>query len=336
MGGRSQQGSGPTGAGKKTPEVIQSIAKLLEHDTAGDPITGLKWTRRTTQKIAKQLTRLGITVSSKTVARLLKTMRYSLRVNHKRIESGGKNSPSPAVRNRQFAYISHNREEHAHRGIPIISCDGKKKEQVGNFKNPGTSWQKEAYKVNDHDFARDAVGKAIPFSIYDTLANEGFVVVGTSHETPAFAVAAIGLWWKWRGIRRYPKAKELLILADSGGGNSARSRAWKYHLQHDLCDRYHLRVTVCHYPPGASKWNPADHRLHSEISKNWAGKPLESYETVLKYLRTTTTETGLSVRARLVRKHYATGERISNSQMAQLRLTRHATNPDWNYTLAPH
>jgi hypothetical protein len=161
-------------------------------------------------------------------------MRYSLRVNHKRIESCGKNPPSPAVRNRQFAYISHNREEYAHRRIPIISCDGKKKEQVGNFKNPGRSWQKEAYKVNDHDFARDAVGKAIPFSIYDTLANEGFVVVGTSHETPAFAVAAIVLWWKWRGIRRYPKAKELLILADSGGGNGARSRAWKYHLQHDL------------------------------------------------------------------------------------------------------
>jgi len=308
----------------------------LEHETAGDPITGLKWTRRTTAKIAGQLKRLRIIVSPTTVARLLKDMRYSLRVNQKKIESRGKNPPSRAVRNRQFEYISQKRQQFAHRGCPAISADGKKKEQVGNFKNNGTSWQKEPYAVNDHDFAKDAIGKAIPYSVYDTSANQGFVVVGTSHETPAFAVTAIVLWWKSCGAKMYPKATEVLILADSGGGNGARSRGWKYHLQRDLCDRYHLKVTVCLYPPGASKWNPADHRLHPEITKNWAGKPLDSYETVLKYIRTTRTQTGLSVRARLERKHYALGERISNAQIAQLRLTRHKTNPDWNYTLAPH
>jgi hypothetical protein len=316
--------------------VIGAITQLLEHETAGDPISGLKWTRKTTEKIAKQLKRLKISVSPNTVARLLKGMGYSLRVNCKKVASGNKNPPPPEVRDRQFEYISQKRQEFAQRGSPIISGDAKKKEQVGNFKNNGVSWQKRAYEVNDHDFARDAVGKAVPYSIYDTLANFGFVVVGVSHETPAFVVAAIALWWKVCGMKMYPEAKELLILVDSGGGNGARSRAWKYHLQHQLCDRYGLTITVCHYPPGASKWNPADHRLHSEISKNWAGKPLNSYETVLNYIRTTTTKTGLRVRARLMRKHYAKGEKISDAEMARLRLTRHTTNPDWNYTLAPH
>ena len=299
-------------------------------------MSGLKWTRKTTKKIAKELKRLKIHVCAKTVGRLLKTMGYSLRVNQKRIESGNKNPPPRKVRDRQFTYISQMREGFAKRGSPIISGDAKKKELVGNFKNQGASWEKEPYEVNDHDYPSDAKGKAVPYSIYDTLANLGFVVVGTSHETPAFVVAAIALWWKARGMKMYPKAKELLILADCGGGNGARLRGWKYHLQYELCDAYGLKVTVCHYPPGASKWNPADHRLHSEISKNWAGKPLDSYETVLKYIRTTKTETGLRVRSRLVRKHYAKGERITDAQMTTLNLTRHDTNPDWNYTLAPH
>ena len=316
--------------------MIQEISKLLEHETAGDPISGLKWTRKTTKKISNQLKRLKIRVSPKTVARLLKGMRYSLRVNHKKVESRGKNPPPREVRDRQFKYIHHKRQEFARRGSPIISGDGKKKEQVGNFKNNGSSWEKEPYAVNDHDFGSDAVGKAVPYSIYDMLANLGFVVVGISYETPAFAVRAIVLWWQECGRKMYPKAKELLIFVDSGGANGVRLRGWKYHLQYELCDRYGLAVTVCHYPPGASKWNPADHRLHSEISKNWAGKPLQSYETVLNYLRTTKTETGLRVRARLERKHYPKGEKISDREMAQLRLIRHKTNPDWNYTLIPH
>lgn len=307
----------------------------MKHETAGDPMSDLKWTRKTTKKIAQELRRVKIAVGPRTVARLLKGMRYSLRVNHKGIESAGKHPPSRKVRDRQFNYIRQLREAFAQRGDPIISVDGKKKEQVGNFKNPGVSWEQEPYQVHDHDFLRDAVGKAIPFSIYDTLANRGFVVVGTSRETPAFAVDATVCWWRQCGMKIYPKAKKLLILADSGGGNSARSRVWKYGLQHQLCNPYGLTVTVCHYPPGASKWNPADHRLHSEISKNWAGKPLDSYETVLKYLRTTKTESGLRVAARLLRRDYPKGEKIGDAAMDQLRVIRPKTMPNWNYTLVP-
>jgi hypothetical protein len=316
--------------------VIAAIKRLLNHDTAGDPIRDLKWTRRTTRKVAEQLKRLKIHVSATTVGRLLKGMRYSLRVNRKRLECGGKNPPPRKVRDRQFKYISHMRKKFNRSGKPVISGDAKKKEQVGNFKNPGASWEKHPYEVNDHDFPSHALGKAVPYSVYDTGANFGFVLVGVSHETPAFAVRAIVLWWLMYGRKMYADAKELLILVDSGGGNGWRSRAWKYHIQRDLCDRYGLTVTICHYPPGASKWNPADHRLHSEISKNWAGKPLRSYETILKYIRTTKTKTGLRVRSRLESRFYAKGERITDSQMAELCITRHKTNPDWNYTLTPH
>ncbi len=316
--------------------MIEKIAELLEHETAGDPMSDLRWTRKTTKKIAKELKRLAIQVCPKTVARLLKSMGYSLRVNHKKVESGNKNPPPRKVRDQQFTYISQMREAFAKRGSPVISGDAKKKELVGNFRHDGVSWEKQPYEVNDHDYPSDAKGKAVPYSIYDTLANLGFVVVGTSHETPAFVVSAVALWWKTCGTKIYPKANELLILVDCGGGNGARLRGWKYHLQYQLCDRYGLKITVCHYPPGASKWNPADHRLHSEISKNWAGKPLDTYETVLKYIRTTKTVTGLRVRSRLTPKHYAKGENITDAQMAELGLTRHETNPDWNYTLAPH
>jgi hypothetical protein len=316
--------------------VIDEIARLLEHDTAGDPISGLKWTRKTTEKVATQLKRLNIEVSPKTVGRLLKDMGYSLRVNHKKVESGNKNPPAPQVRDSQFDYISQMRDQFACRGCPIISADAKKKERIGNFKNNGVSWEKDPYAVNDHDFLNDAVGKAVPYSLYDTVANLGFVVVGTSHETPEFGVRTFASWWRDCGRKMYSRAKKLLILVDSGGANGWRLRGWKYHLQYDLCDRFGLAATVCHYPPGASKWNPADHRLHSEISKNWAGKPLDSFETVLKFIRTTKTKTGLHVKARLDRKQYQKGERIMDWEMADLLLTRHKINPDWNYTITPH
>jgi hypothetical protein len=315
--------------------VIKRIADLLKHETAGDPMHGLKWTRKTTRKVARQLRRLNIGVSAKTVGRLLKAMGFSLRVNHKNLESGNKNPPPRRVRNRQFRYINQKRKEFASCRDPIISVDTKKKEKIGKFKNQGVSWEQKPYLVNDHDFLNDAVGMAVPYGIYDTEANRGFVAVGTSYETPSFAVDSIALWWKRCGKSLYPKADELLILADCGGGNSARSRAWKYHLQHQLCDPYGLTVTVCHYPPGASKWNPIEHHLFSHISNNWAGKPLESYETVVKYTQTTKTSTGLRVRARLVRKNYDKGEQISDTDMARLGLTHHKTLPGWNYMLAP-
>jgi hypothetical protein len=308
---------------------------LLKHETGGDPMNHLKWTRKTTEKVAQELRRLDIQISAKTVGRLLDEMGFSLRVNHKCLESGNNNPPPRKVRDRQFKYIHRQRRKFASSGNPIISVDTKKKEKVGNFKNNGSSWQQAAYRVNDHDFLQDAVGMAIPFGILDTLANRGFVAVGTSHETPAFAVDAIALWWKSQGRSRYPSANELLILADCGGGNSARSRAWKYHLQQDLCNTYGLKATVCHYPPGSSKWNPIEHHLFSYISGNWAGIPLTSYETVLKYISTTKTSTGLRVTAKLIRKEYPKGENISKSEMDALSVTHLKNLPGWNYTLVP-
>jgi DDE family transposase len=315
--------------------VIVRIADLLQHDQAGDPVHGLKWTRKTTRKIARQLRQLDIPISAKTVGRLLKDMGFSLRVNQKTLESGNKNPPPRRVRNRQFKYIQQRREAFASRGNPVVSVDTKKKELVGNFKNHGVSWERKPCLVKDHDFRSDAEGMAIPYGIYDTQANLGFVGVGTSYETPAFAVDAIVLWWKGCGWSMYPRKKELLILADCGGANSARARAWKYHLQHQLCNPYRLTVTVCHYPPGASKWNPIEHHLFSHISNNWAGKPLQSYETVAKYARTTKTSRGLRVNARLMWKNYGKGEEISHTEMEKLVLTPHKTLPTWNYTLAP-
>lgn len=315
--------------------MIDKIALLLKNETAGDPIHGLKWTRKTTKKVAKELRKLHIRISAKTVGRLLKEMGFSLRVNHKKLESGNKNAPPRKVRNRQFKYINRKRKEFVAAGNPIISVDTKKKEKVGNFKNPGSTWQEEPYVVNDHDFPNDAVGMAIPYGIYDTEANRGFVAVGTSHETPAFAVDSITDWWKRYGRTNYPNSDELLILADCGGGNSARAHAWKYHLQHRLCDPHGLKVTVCHYPPGASKWNPIEHHLFSHISNHWAGKPLETYETVVKYIKTTKTSTGLVVKASLITKNYEKGEKVSVTDMACLTLNAHKTLPDWNYTLTP-
>jgi DDE family transposase len=308
---------------------------LLKHETAGDPMSHLKWTRKTTGKIAQQLERLDIQVCPKTVSRLLYDMGYSLRVNHKTLESGNKNPPPRRVRNRQFHYIGQTREEFAARHSPIISVDTKKKELIGQFKNPGTSWEKEPRRVNDHDFRSDAQGMMIPYGIYDPEANRGFVVVGTQRETPAFAVDAILLWWNNCGTRMYPKTTELLILADCGGGNSSRARAWKYHLQKQLCDPFQITVTVCHYPPGASKWNPIEHRLFSQISKNWAGRPLDSYETATQYIRTTGTSSGLHVRARITHKNYEKGERIAAAEFDQLPLQPHKVLPAWNYTLTP-
>lgn len=302
----------------------------MKYETAGDPITGLKWTRRTTHKIADQLKRLGIKVGAKTVAKLLKQMRFSLRVNHKKLTT--RSSPD---RDEQFAYIAEMRESFTRRGWPIASVDTKKKELVGNFKNNGVAWNRKPLLVNDHDFRSDARGIAIPYGIYDIQANRGSVFVGTSHDTPQFAVDSLATWWRYDGRRRYPNARRLLVLADGGGSNGARTRAWKYEMQKRLCDPYRLSVTVCHYPTGASKWNPIEHRLFSEISKNWAGRPLVDYETVLNCIRSTTTSTGLSVKGYLVDRNYPTDERIGDEQMADIRLEQHNTQPTRNYTLKP-
>ncbi len=262
-------------------------------------------------------------------------MGFSLRVNCKRIESGMKNPPDPEERNQQFGYIADLRESFAKHKLPVISVDTKKKELIGNFRNRGDSWQESAIEVKDHDFPSDAKGKAIPYGIYDTLKNKGSVYVGITRDTPSFAVDSIENWWRNEGSATYPDAKELLILADSGGSNSSRSRVWKHKIQSNICDQFGLSVRVSHYPPGSSKWNPIEHRLFSEISKNWAGRPLDSYETILKYIRTTTTTTGLRVKSHFVRKKYETGEKVSNKQMRELAIKKGEVLPDWNYTLQP-
>jgi hypothetical protein len=262
-------------------------------------------------------------------------MGFSLRVNQKTLESGNKNPPPRRVRNRQFKYINRKRKEFAAQGMPIVSVDTKKKEMIGNFKNNGVSWVQEPHRVNDRDFRSDAKGMAIPYGIFDTQINQGFVVVGTTCETPAFAVDAIALWWKTSGRSLYSRSDQLLILADCGGANSARARAWKYHLQHQFCDPYRLTVTVCHYPPGASKWNPIEHQLFSPITQNWAGEPLHSYETAVNHIRTTKNSSGLRVKARLLKRTYQKGEKVSKTEWEQLTLAPHKILPRWNYTLTP-
>lgn len=310
--------------------MIDVIKELMEHDTAGDPISGLLWTRKTTRKIADELCRAGIQVSRGTAARLLKELDYSLRVNHKKL--AGKSHP---CRDQQFKQIRRSRIAFRRQGLPVVSVDTKKKELIGQFKNAGVTWEKAPTLVNDHDFRSKAVGIAIPYGVYDIGANRGFVCVGTSHDTPAFAVDSLARWWKSSGRHRYPDADHLLVLADTGGSNGARTRAWKHELQTKFCDSFDIAVTVRHYPAGASKWNPTDHRLFSEISKNWSGRPLDSYETMLNYIRRTTTTTGLVVRAALVRRDFPTGQKFTRQEMEELNLHRHRNLPDWNYTIRP-
>ena len=262
--------------------------------------------------------------------RLLKAMGYSLRVNHKKL--AGASNPN---RDQQFRHITALRERCAADHSPLISVDTKKKELVGRFRNPGAKWDRSPELVNDHDFRSDADGLAVPYGIYDPRANAGTVFVGRTADTPAFAVDCIEKWWRTEGRKRYPEAKTLQILADGGGSNSCTARAWKFNLQHRLCNRHGLRVRVAHYPPATSKWNPIEHRLFCEISKNWAGRPLDSFETILKYLRTTRTSTGLRVRAHLVRKTYETGVKVTDAQMRELRITPNSAMPKWNYTIEP-
>jgi len=310
--------------------VIDAIHKLMERETAGDPISGLKWTRKTTEKIARQLQRLGIAVSRNTVGRLLRQMNYSLRTNRKRISAG-----STSDRDRQFRSLCRQRDQFEKRGDPVLSVDAKKRELIGNFKNPGVKWAPSATAVNDHDFRSAARGIGIPYGIYDTQTNRGSVFLGTSHETSAFAVSCLRKWWQREGRKRYPQSGHMLILADTGGSNGAQRGAWKQEIQRQLCDRLGLSVTVSHYPSGASKWNPIEHRLFSQISRNWAAEPLDSYEKALKFIRTTATTTGLKVTAHLDTTYYPTGIKVSKQELSQLSIRQKRVLPKWNYTISP-
>jgi hypothetical protein len=263
-------------------------------------------------------------------------MGYSLRANRKKLAlSANGSKQEPKKRDLQFCHIRSTRECFARQGEPSISVDTKKKELIGNFKNPGRVWRDRNRDVADHDFPSYAKAKISPYGIYDTLANTGMVSVGISHDTPAFAADSILDWWERHGAQQYPNAKKILILADNGGSNRPTSVPFKYHLWNLLCLRYGLAVTICHYPTGASKWNPIEHRLFSEISKNWAGEPLVSLQTALNFIRKTKTDSGLRVSAMLNRKHYQCKEKIPKQQAARIVVQRDPLFPDLNYTLLP-
>jgi hypothetical protein len=290
-----------------------------------------KWVRASLRHLSRRLGEVGHPASPPTVRRLLDDQGYRLHANTKQLEAGAAHPD----RDPQFQYIAEQRQAFRAAGQPEISVDTKKKELIGCFKNAGRAWGQTATVVNAHDFRQDALGRAVPYGIYDLTHNRGFVYGGESADTPRFAVDTLVRWWLDEGQAAFPAASELLILADGGGSNSARSRVWKQQLQDQLCDRYGLTVTVCHYPTGCSKWNPVEHRLFGPLSSNWAGQPLVTWDTMLGYLRGTTTETGLTVRAALQAGTYPTGERVSDAEMATLNLERHAVCPTWNYTLRP-
>ncbi len=267
--------------------------------------------------------------SPPTVSRLLDVRDYSRKVNRKQL------ALSSPYRDEQFQYMQGQKQAFLQQNWPIIHVDTKKRELIGLFKNPGAVWCRDPHRVNVYDFRSLAKGIAIPYGIYDPVLNAGYVFVGTSADTPEFAVDAIAWWWQTFGQAHYPGAPELLILADGGGSNGYRPRLWKYELQHRLADTFNLGVTVCHYPTGTSKWNWVEHRLFSAISANWAGEPLSSYAKMLHFLKATTTEKGLVVKATLCKTHYQTGLKISDEQMERLNLSKHDTLPQWNYTIRP-
>ena len=318
----------------------------MEYETAGDPMSGLKWTRKTTEKISQELASINIKVSRTTVGEIFKKLGFSLKSNVKKISNGGKSvtKKEQEKRDNQFKYIKKISNEFCKNNMPAMSGDMKKKELVGNFKNPGTRLKRGADLTNDHDFLTYAIGKAALYSIYDEQRNSGFVSIGmflregksfSSSDTPEFAVESFERWWLNEGAKTYSGASKILIKADSGGSNSYRFHMWKVKLQQILCNRHGLEVTVCHYPPGASKWNLVDHRLFSEITKNWRGTPLIDYETVLNYTQSTKTNTGLQVKAVLVSKKYKKGIKASDEDIKGLNIRRHEVNPEWNYTLYP-
>ena len=306
------------------------LEALLDDETAGDPIHGTKWTRKTLDKLATGLKQRKLDAGRETVRRLLRRLKYELRANRKRLSKR-----QDAGRDRQMRYIARIRHTYEKAGKPVISVDTKKKELIGNFRNAGRTWCQSPREVLATDFLSDAQGKAIPYGIYDVAHNAGFIVIGTSHETAAFAVNAIRCWWRREGRRLFPDQAELLILADAGGANGYRSGLWKWELQR-LADETGLSIRVMHYPTSASKWNLIEHRLFSYISSNWAGQPLVSYETVLKFIRTTRTAQGLRCKACLDTTDYATGLKVSPEQKANINMISHQVLPKWNYTISPH
>ncbi len=324
-----QQGGGRKKNTVKDATLQADLEEMLE--PKGDPESLVKWTSKSVSKLRGALTRQGHTIGETAIRRMLHAMGFSLKANKKSIEGA-----SHADRDAQFQHINRTGKAFEAKGKPVISVDCKKKELIGNFKNGGRAWQAKGQDttVNVYDYLSMADGKAIPYGIYDLVHNSGFVNVGIDHETAEFAVESIRRWWKRVGSKLYPRSRELLIVADGGGSNSARSRLWKQQVQH-LATETGLAITVCHLPPATSKWNKIEHRLFSYISINWRGKPLTSLETMIELISHTTTEEGLKVTAVKDTNSYPTGLKVSDEDMAALHLTSHPFHGDWNYTIQP-
>jgi hypothetical protein len=325
------------GAGRKKADVVdadlrQALDRLVEPESRGDPQSPLRWTCKSTRRLAQELTKQGHPVSSTLVAQLLKEAGYSLQANRKTRE--GISHPD---RDAQFRRINRQIREQQRQGQPAISVDTKKKETVGNKKNPGRTWRPKSQplEVDTHDFPDPRKGKAVPYGVYDMENNEAWVSVGISSDTAEFAVESIRRWWRRLGRRRYPQTTRLLITADSGGSNGNRNRLWKVELQ-DLSDDLDMEIEVCHFPPGTSKWNKIEHRLFCHVTRNWQGQPLESYQVVVELLTAVTTESGLKVHARLDASHYEKGRKVTKEEIAQLNLTPARFHGEWNYVLRPH
>lgn len=312
-------------------KLVHAIEAILDENTVGDPMSLLKWTCKTTRNIAEQLNKKGFNISYKTVGSILKNENYSLQNNTKTI--AGKSHPD---RDAQFRYINKTVKKFIKNCNPVISVDAKKRELVGKFKNSGKTWRKQSspITVNDHDYRSLGKGVAIPYGAYDVNANEGFVNVGVTYNTAEFAVNSIEQWWKLVGKKRYPKTKQLLICADGGGSNGSKNRLWKLCLQ-NLSKKLGITITVCHYPPGTSKWNKIEHRLFSFISLNWQGIPLENYETVINLIGGTKTSTGLKVKAKLDNKKYERKIKVPDEIFDSINIEFHKKHPQWNYTIIP-
>ena len=326
-----QPGGGRKRMEEADPGFGRALERIMDASTAGDPMSLLRWTNTSTRWIAAELTRRGHPASDETVRRKLRALDYSLQANRKSREGASK-----PERDAQFRYINTLVRQHLARGAPVLSVDTKKKERVGNFKNPGRTWRPtgQPAEVNTSDYPHLGLGPAIPYGAYDLGRNHGFVNVGMSHDTAEFAVESLRRWWRLFGKRHYPAAKALLLCADGGGSNGSRNRAWKYFLQ-QLADQAGLAVTVCHYPPGTSKWNKIEHRMFSFISLNWKGQPLTTYETVVNLIGGTRTTTGLRVKAALDSRVYDAAVKIPDEEMERLNLRLHRTHPHWNYTISP-
>ncbi len=326
-----------SGAGRKAitesdPRLLEALEAMIDSQTRGDPESPLRWICKSTRTIAAQLAKKKHPVSHAKVAQILNDLNYSLQSNRKTEE--GADHPD---RDAQFRHINAAVKKCLKQGVPVISVDTKKKELIGNYDNAGQQWlpAKQLTKVQGHDFPGPEVPRAYPYGIYDLGRNAGFVNVGTDHDTGAFAVASIRGWWRSEGRRLYPGAGMILITADAGGSNGSRLRLWKLELQ-KFADQTGLSISVCHFPPGTSKWNKIEHRLFSFITSNWRGEPLRDYETIVNLIARTTTAKGLKVTCRLDRRKYPTGRKVTDEEMGHINVERNKFHGDWNYVIKPN